>query len=288
MLHCARANGCRIVLANARLSTRSARGYARLGGFARQLLGQLDTVACQTRADGQRFLALGLPAAALQVTGSIKFDLELDADLRARATALREGFAVGRRPVLVAASTHAGEEEQILAAFGQLRQQFDNCLLVLVPRHPERFDEVHGLCVNAGWRVLRRSSGSDPAMADAVLLGDTMGELLLLLCTATVAVMGGSLVRHGGHNVLEAAVWGVPVVTGPYLTNFAAISEKLTAAGAMVVLDDPVMLGDCLVDLLGDSSRRRQMSAAGQQVVADNRGARQRLLALVDQQLSGR
>ena len=285
LLHYTRAGQCKIMLANARLSERSARGYARFPRFTRALLGTLDTVACQSAADGQRFVALGLPAEALQVTGSIKFDLDLDDAMRARAASLRRDFAADTRPVLLAASTHRGEDEQILAAFARLRQARNDCLLVLVPRHPERFDEVHALCVREGWRVLRRSAGTGPEPGDDVVLGDTMGELVLLLGVATVAVIGGSLVERGGHNALEAAAWGVPVVTGPSMYNFVEISALLTAAGAMIMLDEPQQLAPCLIALLGDSQRLREMGAAGQQVVADNRGAREQLMALVAKNL---
>jgi 3-deoxy-D-manno-octulosonic-acid transferase len=287
MLHASSAAGCRIVLANARLSERSARGYARFGALTRQMLQELDTVACQSAADGQRFLQLGLPAGALRVTGSIKFDLALDDDLRQRAAALRREYAADSRPVLVAASTHPGEDEQVLAAFATVRERFGDSLLVLVPRHPERFGEVHDLCLRGGWRVVRRSAGVAPPADTDIVLGDTMGELLLLLSAGSVAVIGGSLVERGGHNVLEAAAWGVPVVTGPHMFNFAEISELLTGAGAMVMVEDPAKLGACLVELLGDPQRRRQMGAAGQEVVAANRGARQRLLQLVADNLAG-
>jgi 3-deoxy-D-manno-octulosonic-acid transferase len=286
MLHYSQSMGCSIILANARLSQRSAQGYARFGGLTHNMLQQLDTVACQSGADGQRFLDLGLPPPALQVTGSIKFDLELDATMRSAAAELRVDLGADKRPVLVVASTHPGEDEQVLAAFAAVRQAFDNCLLVLVPRHPERFDEVHALCENSGWRVLRRSCGTNPGPADDIVVGDTMGELLLLLSAGSVAVIGGSLVEHGGHNVLEAAAWGVPVVTGPHMFNFVEISELLTIAGAMIMLDDPAELGACLQDLLADPGRRQRMGAAGQQVVADNRGAKKRLLELVAQQLA--
>ncbi len=281
MLHYTTGAGCRTLLANARLSERSAKGYARFGALTRELLQDLDTVACQAEADGQRFLSLGLPEQALHITGSIKFDLELDAVMREQAAQLRSELGTGRRPVLVAASTHPGEDEQVLQAFSRVRETQDNCLLVLVPRHPERFDDVFLLCQQAGWQVRRRSAGALPAMADDILLGDTMGELVLLLGAATVAVIGGSLVEHGGHNVLEPAAWGVPVVTGPYMFNFAEVSELLVAAGGMIRLDDPAQLGGCLQALLGDPQRRLEMGAAGQQVVADNRGARKRLLELV-------
>lgn len=286
MLHHAKRAGCRIVLANARLSQRSAEGYARFAGLTRGMLAKLDIVACQARADGDRFLALGLEPTQLDITGSIKFDLELGDELRASAAVLHDAWDTASRQVIVAASTHAGEDEQILAAFKQLRQVQANCLLVIVPRHPERFDSVYKLCVAAGWKVQRRSGGAQPGPRDDIVLGDTMGELLLLLSGATVAVIGGSLVNHGGHNVLEAAAWGVPVVTGPYMFNFSEISDLLVGAGAMRRLSDPAELGSCLVELLASPQRRREMGEAGRRVVADNRGAKERLLALLDQQLS--
>lgn len=286
LLHYSAASGCRIILANARLSQRSSRGYARLGGLTRAMLQRLDCVACQSVADGGRFLSLGLPEAALQVTGNIKFDLEIDAGLRARAAVLREAYAADQRPILLAASTHPGEEEQVLAAFAVVRRTLDNCLLVLVPRHPERFEQVYALAAAGGWRVLRRSQGGDPGAAVDIVLGDTMGELALLFSVASVALIGGSLVPHGGHNTLEAAAWGVPVVSGPHLFNFAAVSELLLEADAMIALRDPGDLGTCLSQLLGDPQRCRAMGAAGQRVVADNRGARKRLLQLVAQQLA--
>lgn len=286
MLHYSARSGCRILLANARLSERSAKGYARFATLTRGMLERLDTVACQARADGQRFLDLGLPEPALHITGSIKFDLDLDETSRDRARQLRQEFGSDSRPVLVVASTHPGEDELVLEAFARVRRDLEATLLVLVPRHPERFDGVYNLCQEAGWRVLRRSSGVAPDADDDILLGDTMGELVLLLSTATVAVIGGSLVEHGGHNVLEAAAWGVPVVTGPHMFNFAEISELLTQAGGMLRLQDPAELGDCLAGLLQDPPRCQQIGEAGQRVVAENRGARQRLLELVAQNLA--
>jgi 3-deoxy-D-manno-octulosonic-acid transferase len=270
---------CPILLANARLSARSARGYQRVGRLTRGMLQNLHTVACQGEADGERFVELGLPRERLHCTGSIKFDMELPAAVREQALALRQGL--GPRPVLVAASTHPGEDALILSAFSELRRSCDNCLLLLVPRHPERFDAVYQQCVAAGWQVVRRSAGTEPQPADDVLLGDTMGELVVLLGAATVAIIGGSLVEHGGHNVLEPAAWGVPVVTGPHMFNFADISALLVAGGAMWQLGESGELPQALIALFGDSERRQQMGAAGQRIVADNRGARGRLLELV-------
>jgi 3-deoxy-D-manno-octulosonic-acid transferase len=285
MVHHCHRQGCRIILANARMSERSARGYARLSGLSGSMLAALDIVACQNRTDGDRFLKLGLKTSQLEVTGSIKFDLELDAVLRAQSTELRSSWSIDQRSVIVAASTHPGEDEQILRAFAEVRAAVDNCLLVIVPRHPERFDSVFELCSAGGWQVQRRSRRAELTPADDILLGDSMGELLLLLSGATVAVIGGSLVNHGGHNVLEAAAWGVPVVTGPYMFNFAEISDLLSAAGAMEQLDAVDDLSTCLIQLLADPAKRRDMGTAGQRVVADNRGAKKRLLTLIDDQL---
>ena len=287
LLHACHARGCPVVLANGRLSARSARGYARFGSITRSMLAQLTRVACQSAVDAERFLSLGLPPQSLSVTGNVKFDLQVDVAMQARAAELRRTLDADKRPVLVAASTHAGEEELVLQAFTRLRQSFGDCLLVLVPRHPERFDAVCALCVSQGWQVLRRSGGVAPAAGDAILLGDTMGELRLLFAAATVAFIGGSLVEHGGHNALEACVWGVPVLSGPHTFNFEEITGLLTAAGAMLVLQEPEQLGACLQKLLDDPVRCNEMGAAGKRVLAQNSGARERLLALVGRELRG-
>ncbi len=285
MIHYSARSGCRIVLANARLSARSAAGYAKVAGLTRPMLARLDSVAAQGRGDGERFLALGLSAASLQVTGNIKFDLDISPAMQAEVAALRAALGSEQRPVIVAASTHQGEDELILAAFAGVRTQYPDCLLVLVPRHPERFETVFGLCRDAGWSVARRSSGELPGTDTAILLGDTMGELLLLLGAARLVVMGGSLVEHGGHNVLEAAAWGVPVITGPWMFNFQEIGEQLVAAGAMLQLASPSLLENALLELLADPQQLQIMGQAGKQVLGENRGARARLLAVIAKEL---
>ncbi|MEM1111955.1 MAG: lipid IV(A) 3-deoxy-D-manno-octulosonic acid transferase [Pseudomonadota bacterium] len=282
LLHYAARGDCPVILANARLSARSARGYQRVAGLTRAMLGCLSVVACQARLDGDRFVALGLAPDALQITGSIKFDIDLDPTLRQEVAQMKAALARDARPVIVVASTHPGEDEQVLAAFKQVLVQQADCLLVLVPRHPERFDTVYELCLDAGLSVCRRSLGSAPADSDQVLLGDTMGELLKLLGCADLAVIGGSLVEHGGHNALEASAWGVAVVTGPYMFNFAEIADLLEEAGAMLRLEQPQDLSACLPALLLDVEKRQVMGAAGLSVVEANRGASERLLALVD------
>jgi 3-deoxy-D-manno-octulosonic-acid transferase len=285
MLHYSARAGCAVVLANARMSERSARGYLRFPGLTRSMLDSIDMVACQSEADGERLLGLGLEPQRLEITGSIKFDLELGEDLKERSAQLADHWGTGNRPVLVAASTHSGEDEQILQAFSLLRSSVKDLLLILVPRHPERFQSVQQLCADAGWAVCRRSEGRAPQRDTDVVVGDTMGELVLLLSLADVAIIGGSLVPHGGHNVLEAAAWGVPVITGPHMFNFAEISELLSSAGAMIALEDPLNLGACLSELFADGARRARMGKAGREVVSSNRGAKKRLLALIDQQI---
>ncbi|KZX58189.1 3-deoxy-D-manno-octulosonic acid transferase [Halioglobus sp. HI00S01] len=285
LLHHAQRNQCPVILANARLSARSARGYQRVAGLTAQMMQQLTLVACQSRADGERFVQLGLAADRLQVTGSIKFDIDLDNSLRAEATALKSSWP--NAPVLLGSSTHPGEDELLLQALGEVREHHPNALLLLVPRHPERFDGVAALCAREGFNVVRRSSGRPPEAGRDVYLGDTMGELRLLSGVADIAVIGGSFIQHGGQNVLEAAAWGVPVVSGPHMFNFTEITELLTTAGAMRQVADGDELGRCLMEILAAPNVMQAMGEAGEQVVAENRGALARLTALVDERVPG-
>ena len=287
MLYHAHHSGCRVVLANARLSQHSADGYARFGGLAAGMMTQLDMVACQGRADGERFLALGLEEEKLELTGSIKFDLELNSEIRDAAFALGEQWGVKKRSIIVAASTHTGEDEIILEAFVAVRRAFDNCLLVIVPRHPERFETVYELCAAQGWSTVRRSYGGAVALQTDVIVGDSMGELLPMLGCASVAIIGGSFISCGGHNALEASAWGVPVITGPSMFNFAEVSELLITAGAMIQVSGSGELADTLVNILSHADKRGAMGMAGEQVVAQNKGAKKRLLNLIDCQLAG-
>ena len=286
MIHHTTLQGGQVLLANARMSARSARRYTRVRTLIADMLGRLDCVACQAQADGDRFSALGMPTGNLRITGSIKYDIDIDAAMQESSRVLREELAIDARPVVVAASTHPGEDAQVLGAFAELRQHVTGSLLVLVPRHPERFDAVFRQCIGAGWSVQRRTQAKVIDARTDILLVDTMGELPLLLSAGDVALIGGSLVPHGGHNVLEAAAWGVPVIAGPYMFNFSDISERMLEAGAMLQLEDISDLGDALSNLMKDQHRRAQMSLAGKQVVAENRGAREQLLGIIDELLS--
>ncbi len=278
-------HGIPSLLANARLSRRSAKGYARLGGFARQTFGNISRVAAQAAADAERFAQLGVDPARILVTGSIKFDARLPRSLNEQAEVIRRTWGHGR-PVWVAASTHEGEDELALQAHRQIRRQLPNALLVLVPRHPERFDSVAALCQKSGFSVVRRSDHISCTAETGVFLGDSVGELPMFLAGADVAFMGGSLVKHGGHNMLEPAALGVPVVFGPYNFNFAAISELLLEADAAVMVHHADKLATVVEAWLSDASERSRIGENGRRVVEQNRGALDRLAALMDELLA--
>ncbi|MFY1017432.1 lipid IV(A) 3-deoxy-D-manno-octulosonic acid transferase [Ectopseudomonas khazarica] len=274
---CAR-RGIPVALANARLSERSARGYARFGKLTAPMLAELSLIAVQTQAEAQRFLDLGARPDCVEVTGSIKFDLKIDAELLQRAAELRRQWQAEQRPVWIAASTHAGEDEIVLAAHRQLLETRPNALLILVPRHPERFNSVHELCLSDGLTTRRRSSGEVLQAGDQVLLGDTMGELLFLYALADIAFVGGSLVANGGHNLLEPAALGKPVLSGPHLFNFLEIAAQLRAAGALSEVADAAQLAERTATLLDTPAEAQHMSAAGLAVLKANQGALERLL----------
>lgn len=281
---CARKN-IPAVLINGRLSERSARGYARFSALTFPMLNNLHLALIQNPTDAARFVQLGLPAAKMRVTGNIKFDLSLTDELRARAVALKQQFlADGERVIWIAASTHQGEDEIILDAFthvrGLLGEQAKQLMLVLVPRHPERFEKVGLLCDARGFITARRSSGEIPANMD-ILLGDTMGELMLMFGASDIAFVGGSLVPNGGHNFIEPAAWGLPLLSGQHLFNFAEVSALLTAAGALDIAQNADELANQLYNLVVDPAIRVRKGENALRVAIENRGALDRTLEIV-------
>ncbi len=279
-----RRRGIPTVLANARMSQRSAASYARLGGLTRRTFAKIDLVAAQAPADARRFTSLGVPEQRVQVTGSIKFDARLPPSLEEQAAVLKRAWGVDR-PVWIAASTHEGEEEQVLAAHQRILARIPDALLVLVPRHPERFERTAGLIQRQELSLVRRSENRPCDAATQVFLGDSMGELPMFFAAADVAFVGGSLVPHGGHNLLEPAACGVPVVTGPHLFNFTRIAEMLLEQQAAVQVANADELGAQVADWLGDASQRTRIGENGLRVVKQNRGALDRLVALVEKLL---
>ncbi|WP_416138667.1 lipid IV(A) 3-deoxy-D-manno-octulosonic acid transferase [Halomonas sp. HK25] len=284
LLHACRRRGVPVAVVNGRLSPRACRGYRRLRPLLREALACVDWLAAKSPADAERFEWLGMAPERTAVVGSLKFDIAPDDGAFAVSQRLRT--RLGERPVWVAGSTHEGEEAALLAAHIRLREshletRFKPCpdaLLVLVPRHPQRFDAVAALCEQAGMSVARRSRGEWPQAATAVYLGDTMGELLALYGAADLAFVGGSLVPIGGHNLLEPAALGVPVLTGPELANFEEVAEVLREAGALVEVADEARLAAALAELFADPAERRRLGVAGRAVVVANRGALERTL----------
>ena len=281
---CARLN-IPVVLANGRLSERSARGYGRFSKLVAPMLKQISALAVQTHTEAQRFIDLGARPETVTVTGSIKYDLRVDAALPIQAQTLREQWQATQRPIWIAASTHEGEDALILAAHQQLLAQFPDALLVLVPRHPERFESVHSLCVAQGMQVQRRSTQAAVSAQHQVLLGDTMGELLFLYALADVALVGGSLIEHGGHNMLEPIALEKPTLTGPHYFNFLEIAEQLLDAQGLREVADTQALAQTVAELWKSPEQVQKMNAAAQQVLQRNQGALQRLLDIIQLQL---
>lgn len=275
------------LIASARVSERSARVYQRLPGLLHATLQSNVWVGAQTGADAQRFGTLGVPAARLSVSGNIKFDRAPAADLPQRGAALRRRYAAAR-PVWVAGSTHAGEEQMVLQAHRQLLRSLPTALLILAPRHPQRFDAAAESVKAAGLSLVRRShtsAGSHEPGDEAVLLLDTLGELMEFYAASDVAFVGGSLVPAGGHNLLEPAAVGVPVLTGPHHFSSPQIVAALSERAAVMIVHDSAELAAKLVQLLQDVPLRSQQAAAAARVIDAHRGARERVLGLIDQVL---
>jgi len=265
-----------VVLANARLSEGSARGYGRVKALVRPVFRQLTWIAAQAAPDERRFRELGVDPARMSVTGSIKYDVAIGRETRAMAEELRAELG-GARPVWIAASTHEGEEEIILRAHAAIRHNHPDALLILVPRHPERFDTVARLVEESGLSLARRSA-SDSARDRAVYLADTMGELLMLFGVADVAFVGGSLITRGGHNPLEPAAWSRPIVMGPHVFNFVSVCERLEKQGGLQYVQDEQELSGQIEALFSDEQRRALMGENARAVIAANRGAVERLV----------
>ncbi len=269
--------GIPIVLSNARLSSRSATRYAKFQQTSKWLVSHLDKVLAQHQDDSERFLGLGVSKDKLVVTGSIKFDISLD------QTQAEQGYKLKKqlndRPVLLAASTHSGEEEKLLAAFKEITRQIPEALLILVPRHPERFNQVAELVRQGQFTLARRSHDQSVSNKTQVYLGDSMGEMMTYIAMCDLVFMGGSLVPIGGHNVLEPAALGKPCIIGPNFFNFKEITNQLQRQGHTQVVDDEAQLTSKAITLLQDKHQMRQAGESGRSVVEANRGALDKSIA---------
>lgn len=270
-----------LVLVSARISPKSVKNYRRFLPLFRETLSHGILIAAQGEDDANRFLMLGASPERTWITGNIKFDIELPPDLGIRGAKLRHDL-IGDRPVWIAASTHDGEEEQALDAHRIILQTMPDAVLILVPRHPERFSGVQSLLQKQNWKFVSRTSHKKLAATTEVLLGDTMGELPLFYAASDVAFVGGTLVPVGGHNLLEPGALGLPVITGPHLFNTQDIADLFADSGASQIVHNGNELAQAALPLLMDEDLAQAIGQKGKQIVESNRGALQRLLVLLE------
>jgi 3-deoxy-D-manno-octulosonic-acid transferase len=288
LLRACHRTGVKTILVNGRISTRAFPRYRFARPFFRRVLAHIDRFCMQSEEAARRIIDIGAPRDRVTVTGSLKFDsLEVPgavASDRGPNRVLRYFRMTPDRPVVIAASTLKGEEEPVLEAFQRIRATMTNALLIIAPRKPERFDEAERIARRSGWKVARRTElrvDSEPRY-DVIIL-DTIGELAQLYQIATAVFVGGSLVDAGGHNILEPAVFGKPIVFGPYMQNFAEIAQTFLDNAAAIQLRSGRELEPVLVELLSDPVRRASLGAAARALVEANRGARAKTLSSIAQ-----
>ena len=270
-----------LVLVSARISPRSLGGYRRFLPLIRETLSHGIIIAAQSETDAERFRALGANPVRTWVTGNIKFDIELAPNLVDDGLRLRSD-QFGERPVWIAASTHDKEEERVLLAHKLLLQEYPDLLLVLVPRHPERFDDVRTIVKRRRFSVVSRTEGRACDASTQVFLGDTMGELPLFYAASDIAFVGGSLVPIGGHNLLEPAALGLPIISGPHVFNAPEIADMFVEIGACRMVQNADELAAAVSEFVADSDGARKLGAQGRDLLQRNRGALDRLLGLLE------
>jgi 3-deoxy-D-manno-octulosonic-acid transferase len=284
LMHLCEETGIPVILANARLSAQSAKGYRRIRGLITPAINDFAAIAAQNHQDAERFVALGADRQRVHVCGSVKFDVRIPASVREHGELLRAAWGTGRH-VWVAASTHPGEDELLLDVHRSILEKYPEALLVLTPRHPERFNEVAALVDRQGFSYCRRSESPVCKQASQVYLGDTMGELTVFFAAADVAFVAGSLMPVGGHNVLEPASLGLPVIVGPHMKNFLGITQLMLDAGALVQVADSSELTRVLLELFDNVEQRTAMGQAGLDAVEQNQGALDCVAELLTQSL---
>lgn len=275
------------ILVNGRMSEKSARGYEKFSVLTHPMLQRLSKALVQNKVDAERFNRIGLPIANTEVTGNIKFDLTISDDLRKSAAELKQVWSQNGEFLLwIAASTHQGEDEIILDAFTQLikKPELKKLRLVLVPRHPERFNSVASLCLSRGYKMVRRSEKRIEPDTQ-IVLGDTMGELLLMFGASDIAFVGGSLVPNGGHNFIEPAAWALPVLSGSHVFNFVEVSNLLINAGGLQLVSSAEELANAVELLTINDSERKSRGQSALQVANENRGALAKTIKIIEEYL---
>ena len=285
LIHQCKKQGVKAILANARLSEKSVAGYARFSGLTKPMLQSINAIAAQSTQDANRFLALGAPADKIFVTGSLKFNVEQDSKTQANDSFFNF-MKNSDRTVLIAASTREGEEVKVISAYKEVQRTIPNTLLLLVPRHPERFAEVGKLCEKNELTTICRSSQRTADASTQVILGDSMGEMFDYYSVADIAFVGGSLVDTGCQNVLEPAALALPVVVGPSQFNFEQICKQLESAGGLKTVANEQELATFLVELIEDEFKRNQMGLAARSVIDANQQALPALLSVIEKVFS--
>ena len=280
LIHSCASQQVKLILANARLSENSAKGYRRFLGFTRGMLSRFDFIAAQAQADADRFVKLGADPKKIMIAGSLKFNVNLDID-KSKDDAVLLSIKESGRTVIIAASTREGEEQKVLRGFLKVLKEYPSVLLILVPRHPERFDSVAKLCEAQNLIVSRRSEKQAVDWSTQVYLGDTMGEMLSYYQISGIAFVGGTLADTGCQNVLEPAALGLPVVVGPSQYNFATICAQLEAAGGLHTVANEAELTKYLTSLIRDPARQRQIGTAARTLVDANKQALPTLLKII-------
>ena len=288
LFHACGARNIPILVSNVRMSESSMRGYLRFPTLSRSTLAQVSQFAIQNQEDADRMIRIGAPKDRVAVTGSIKFEIDIPASQRETAEVLRREWGQNRT-IWIGASTHEGEDEIILATHRQLKEQFPDLLLVLVPRHPERFASVERLARRGGFNVILRSQQKFEIEPEVdVLVGDTMGELQLFFGAVDIAFIGGSLVSTGGHNLLEAAAVATPVIVGPHTYNFREITRLAIERGHTVQIESAAELADAIAGLIEHPEQRAKAGEAGEKLVQENRGALARNIEIINRLLGGK
>lgn len=282
IFHQAQQHRIPLLLANACLSAKSFRGYQRIPALVKPMLSACTVIGAQTTEDQARFIQLGAARERVPVLGSLKFDVEIPEAQVAQGKMDYHRWGL-QRPAVLAASTHPGEERLVLQAFERLRQTHPRALLILVPRHAHRFDEVAALCRTQGYETVRRSAGKDCQATTQIFLGDTLGELFFYYAMADCVFLGGSLVPEiGGHNLLEPAVLGMPLITGQFIQNIQVVVDALLAAHALELVADASELAAVWALLLENPKRRFEMGESARAVVVSHRGSLQRHLGCME------
>lgn len=272
-----------VILANGRLSEKSAKGYTKISRLITPVLEKISLAAMQYPADAERMQVLGLRSENCQTIGNIKFDLEISASIKQQAENLRREINQhGERVVWIAASTHPGEDERVVEIFQKLKLKIPSLFLIVVPRHPERFNIVTQLFEEKNFIIQRRSVSKHIEKESQVLIADTMGELLMLYGAADFTFVGGSFVPVGGHNLMEPAAWALPIISGESVFNFLQASKMLQENKAMFVVNSDDELLSCVKELAENKTMREDMGSNAFTVAEKNRGALEKLLSSID------